>query len=430
MNKFEQHLKSSLESYQPEFNAADWADMNSRLDKVQSAAKGGSKGWLAAAAIAVIAGGALTYYLVQQPAVQPVAPVVAEKSEQPVAGHLNAPGQNSQTQEVSTSPSSTASGVSETNISSQSNDKKSTAASPSANNSQPTNLSSPSPASAAVEQKNSQVEKQPVSQQPVQTEPAPATPAAFTASFTMDANKVCEGGTVQFKAMFTAPGATYKWFFGDGTTSNEQNPKHLYKESGNFTVKLKVSHSGDFKTVEEKMPLTVAAAPSIDYSFRSNADNPLMIEFSTDAQKGVELKWDFGDKRTSSDAEPSHVYARYGTYPATLTARNSAGCVQTIKKDVKVEYKLYAPNAFSPNADGRNDSWMPSFDDDSQFTLNIYDASNQLVYSTSDRNDAWDGMNKRTGMNAKEGEIYTWKAVVKDKNGVESNHAGRLMIVK
>lgn len=428
MNKFEQHLKSSLESYQPEFNAADWADMNSRLDKVQSAAKGSSKGWLAAAAIAVVAGGALIYYLVQQPAVQPAAPVVAERSEPSTIGHSETPVQQSETPEVNEKPLT--SGASETTQPSQSNDKKSNTVSPSANNSQPTNLSSPSPVSPAVEQKNVLVEKQPVSQQPVPTEPVPATPAALTASFTMDVNKVCEGGTVQFKAMFTAPGATYKWFFGDGTTSNEQNPKHLYKESGNYTVKLKVSHSGDFKTVEEKMPLTVAAAPSVDYSFRSNADNPLVIEFSTDAQKGVELKWDFGDKRSSSEAEPAHAYARYGTYPAVLTARNSAGCVQTIKKDVKVEYKLYAPNAFSPNADGRNDSWMPSFDDDSQFTLNIYDASNQLVYSTSDRNDAWDGMNKRTGMNAKEGEIYTWKAVVKDKNGVESNHAGRLMIVK
>jgi len=35
-------------------------------------------------------------------------------------------------------------------------------------------------------------------------------------------------------------GLTYKWYFGDGDSSNVQNPVHVYKTNGNYLVKLKV----------------------------------------------------------------------------------------------------------------------------------------------------------------------------------------------
>jgi PKD repeat protein len=33
------------------------------------------------------------------------------------------------------------------------------------------------------------------------------------------------------------------WDFGDGTSSTEQNPTHIYSEAGNYTIKLTVSNT-------------------------------------------------------------------------------------------------------------------------------------------------------------------------------------------
>ncbi len=39
-----------------------------------------------------------------------------------------------------------------------------------------------------------------------------------------------------------APITAWQWDFGDGSTSNEQNPTHAYKEAGSFTVSLEVTN--------------------------------------------------------------------------------------------------------------------------------------------------------------------------------------------
>lgn len=55
-----------------------------------------------------------------------------------------------------------------------------------------------------------------------------------------DKNHV-KGDTVQFfnTSIPVNSGCRYEWDFGDGTTSNERLPKHVYGKSGKYTVTLK-----------------------------------------------------------------------------------------------------------------------------------------------------------------------------------------------
>jgi hypothetical protein len=45
---------------------------------------------------------------------------------------------------------------------------------------------------------------------------------------------------VAFKDLSVGEITAWKWDFGDGTTSTEQNPTHQYKRAGNFVVILDV----------------------------------------------------------------------------------------------------------------------------------------------------------------------------------------------
>lgn len=46
---------------------------------------------------------------------------------------------------------------------------------------------------------------------------------------------------------------TYEWDFGDGTTSSEVSPKHRYRHSGNYTVRLKAMKDKKSRVIEEQV---------------------------------------------------------------------------------------------------------------------------------------------------------------------------------
>ncbi|MEL6842289.1 MAG: PKD domain-containing protein, partial [Bacteroidota bacterium] len=62
--------------------------------------------------------------------------------------------------------------------------------------------------------------------------------------FTNNLTNICTGETVQFTDLSTlgsAPIIDWQWGFGDGTTSNLQNPSHTYTFAGSFAVTLVVT---------------------------------------------------------------------------------------------------------------------------------------------------------------------------------------------
>lgn len=78
----------------------------------------------------------------------------------------------------------------------------------------------------------------------------PCTDMIPVAEFWATNNIVCEGSTVNFTdGSFNGTPTSWEWDFGDGSTSNLQNPTHTYAEAGTYSVTLKVSNAnGEFTT--------------------------------------------------------------------------------------------------------------------------------------------------------------------------------------
>ena len=65
------------------------------------------------------------------------------------------------------------------------------------------------------------------------------------ANFTVDSTLMC-AGTVQFTNQSSSSASYYNWFFGDGGTSNLQNPSYTYGNPGTYDVTLVVGNiNGD-----------------------------------------------------------------------------------------------------------------------------------------------------------------------------------------
>jgi PKD repeat protein len=152
---------------------------------------------------------------------------------------------------------------------------------------------------------------------------------------------------VQFTDQSTGPVASWAWDFGDGGTSNEQNPLHSYAADGNYTVTLKVT-TNDGRTDSETQPVSVATPIQANFSAQPNN---LEVQF-TDQSTGpvASWAWDFGDGGTSTEQNPLHPYGAAGTYTVTLTVSDAGGGNNTTSQQVNVSAPVQA--AFAPQPNG------------------------------------------------------------------------------
>jgi PKD repeat protein len=146
--------------------------------------------------------------------------------------------------------------------------------------------------------------------------------AGVTANFSNDSSNNCKPpAIINFKNLSTAGPdiLTYKWDFGDGSTSTQANPSHNYTTPGSFTVQLiTTSSSGCTNTIIKNKAVQIG---SVIASFSGNssvcANAPLSLS-STSFPVPKSVLWKFGDGDTSTSVNPVKVFVKPGVYTVTL----------------------------------------------------------------------------------------------------------------
>ena len=159
-----------------------------------------------------------------------------------------------------------------------------------------------------------------------------------------DFNATPTSGLAPLQVRFTDTSTSYDgitgwtWNFGDGQSSEEQNPNHVYAADGTYTVILMVLEEDGSDDVKTKMNyITVTdTAPKADFSY-SQDTAPLTISFtdqSTSYDEIVSWFWDFGDGQTSTEQNPTHKFLDDGNFNVRLTVTDDDGSTDTISKQV------------------------------------------------------------------------------------------------
>ena len=158
------------------------------------------------------------------------------------------------------------------------------------------------------------------------------------------ADTLCQDSPTIFKDLSSLSGGTinsWAWNFGDGQTSNQQNPPHLYVNSGNYTVKLTVGNG--ILTKDTTKTIHIISRVNTAFSFSTPDCETRAITF-TDASVALEGNilsrvWDYGDSTTETKPNNlpfQHTFAKAGNYPVKLTITNDKGCVYTLTKTVVI----------------------------------------------------------------------------------------------
>jgi len=115
----------------------------------------------------------------------------------------------------------------------------------------------------------------------------------------------------------TTSGTSYFWDFGDGTTSTDENPIHLYAISGWYYVCLTIMDSTNncYDTYCDYLNIVVAGGSGCQASFWSSPGwNPNSFEFfDISSGNASNWLWDFGDGNTSIQQNPVHTYSSTGS---------------------------------------------------------------------------------------------------------------------
>ena len=141
----------------------------------------------------------------------------------------------------------------------------------------------------------------------------------------------------------TAIGSTYKWSFGDNSTSNSKSPNYVYITDGSFTVKEIVTAPGGCSdSLIKKGYVNVLSAIKIDFSESSRCSNSATIfKEKCVISSGIITKWnwDFGNGNSSTVKNPTHIYTSSGKYNVKLTATSDQGCSNSFLKEVIIDSK-------------------------------------------------------------------------------------------
>ena len=146
----------------------------------------------------------------------------------------------------------------------------------------------------------------------------------------------CEERSTQFTDQ-SLPGTTsitnWLWYFGDGDSSLQANPSHVYTVAGNYQVTLVVTNDvGCTDTMV--IPTTINPIPLAGFIAPNGcAGAPLAVVDTSTVVNDVitQWEWDLGNGDTVFGNPPAISYDSAGSYQIILTATTSNGCSDTVQ---------------------------------------------------------------------------------------------------
>ncbi|MEO6721925.1 MAG: gliding motility-associated C-terminal domain-containing protein [Ferruginibacter sp.] len=152
--------------------------------------------------------------------------------------------------------------------------------------------------------------------------------------------------------------------------------------------------------------------------------NPITLDANADGEQ-INYSWSPGSYMDDvNKLQP--VVSPIADIGYTLYAQSVYGCANQDDMKVKVVAGIFVPNAFTPNADGKNDNWkIPFLDPSFRGEVSVFNRWGQLVYASAGSVVSWDG--NFNGVPQAPG-VYVY--MISFKSGYLKNRRGTLTLIR
>lgn len=166
-------------------------------------------------------------------------------------------------------------------------------------------------------------------------------------------DSVCLGEFSHFIDLSTTSAdslGSWNWDFGDGSTSDIQNPVHVYPAYGTYEVILTpTSPTGCTDTAIAYA--VVYPLPEADFGWTADCSS-YEVEFTdlstiSGGASSSEWSWSFGNGDSSTVTNPTHQFDSLGVYLVYLQVTSSDGCTDQVAHQVPIQLGPEANFSFS-----------------------------------------------------------------------------------
>jgi gliding motility-associated-like protein len=245
-------------------------------------------------------------------------------------------------------------------------------------------------------------------------------------------------GCSPYNALFnntSLAGQSFSWNFGDGNTSTDVSPTHLYSNPGTYTITLIATDTSTCNKVDTySIPITVSGKPSASFTYSplTPKENTPYTFSNTSSPDAIRFKWNFGDGdtlATTSRADIEHQYNKSGTFNSCLVAINITGCADTACAPLKsiVIPLLDLPNAFTPLGNAANNVVYVRGFGIGKMKWRIYNRFGNLVFESSSQVKGWDGKFKGV---VQPMDVYAYTLEVEFTDGTKATKKGDITLLR
>ena len=178
--------------------------------------------------------------------------------------------------------------------------------------------------------------------------------------------------------------------------------------------------------------------PSANFTFNPSVityidPNVTLVNLTTGADSYL---WNLDEYGTSSDVQPNVSFTQADvadSITVCLFAYTNEGCADSICQTIIVgeAFAVYVPNAFTPDGDTYNQTFMPILPSDvvvSSYEFMVFNRWGEVVFKSQNPNEGWSGV--YNGRIAQDG-VYTWVLNVGDAiGGQQHEFVGHVSLLK
>ncbi|MDR0603737.1 MAG: gliding motility-associated C-terminal domain-containing protein [Bacteroidales bacterium] len=235
-----------------------------------------------------------------------------------------------------------------------------------------------------------------------------------------------EDGTISLTVNSERPETLeYRW---EGR--NDTSPVLTGLKAGTYIVIV----VDEICTVEDTIEIDHVNGPVANFESNSyNVANNTIFTLTDISQGTIKTSnWSMGDGNIQTGRIVYYLYEASGDYQILLEVTDENGCTDTISKIIHVyeELNVFIPNMFTPNEDGKNDTWKPEMSEYSKegYQLSIFDRWGQRIFHTTDTEEVWDG--SVDGKQVAPNTVYSYRITVRDFTGQKYEFIGQITVLK